>query len=579
MNGSFLKRHLFGLTFGLIALAYLILFARLPMDSIWISDEGNRILSMQSYALNGDKTLPDPLAGISEIPPGLRAYPKPYFIQKDGAWRSAYQLLYPWVASWFYLLLGNFGVQLIAVLGGLLTALFAGLLARNLLADDRRACLVMGLCAFGTPVLFYSGTFLETTCASAAALAALYVYFRPGGEKRESLRMLACGLLTGISILFREEGYIFAAGFGLAILLYAFSWKRAILFGTGAALAVIPLLIYNYLDSGSIFGMHHAVYSGLSHAADSPVIHKMKDYSFYLFLLCLPFWGQLNLYLPWLMLAGPALPLIRMPKLRQAAEGLYLAAALSCCGASLWCCLNTEHGGVFIFQSLLDHVPLFALILLSMVELLRDPRREIRFLTVVALAGCFLPPMLLNHGQPGMFWGGRHFLNVVPVLVLLSVYLLTISNRVTRTVRAGGWLLLVLSVAANLAGYGVLSVKRNFSAGYVREIAKPEYQVVLTDMFFMPEELAWISRGKCVLLLTEENSLDQARDFLRKNGVGRFHLLLGGQYRKISSESLRRTMAETELKPGRLFRHPMLGFFDCQLAECTFKPQERPAGR
>ena len=578
MNGSFLKRHLFPLTFGLIVLAYLILFTRLPMDSIWISDEGNRILSTQSYALNGNKVLPDPLAGIEDIPSGIRAYPKPYFIKKDGAWRSAYQLLYPWLAAWFYLLLGNFGVQLIAVLGGLLTVLFAGLLTRDLLQDDRRACLVMGLCAFGTPVLFYSGTFLETTCASAAALAALHVYFRPGGTKREVLRLLGCGLLTGISILFREEGYIFAAGFGLAILLYDFSWKRAFLYGVGAALAVIPLLAYNYLDSGSIFGMHHAVYSTLSHAADSPVIHKMKDYSFYLFLLCLPFWGQLNLYLPWLMLAGPALPLIPRPKLRQAAESLYLAAALAACGASLWCCLNTEHGGVFIFQSLLDHVPLFALFLLNLVLLLRDPRREIRFLSVTVLAGCFLPPMLLNHGQPGMFWGGRHFLNVVPVMCILSVYLLTESGRVTRAVRAGGWLLVVLSAAANLAGYGVLSAKRNFSAEYVREIAKPEYQVILTDMFFMPEEMAWISRGKCILLLTEKNGLDQAREMLRKNGIARFHLLLGGQYRKISDDSLRRTMAETELKPGRHFKHPMLGFFECQLAECTFKPQEpRPS--
>ena len=111
----------------------------------------------------------------------------------------------------------------------------------------------------GTPVLFYSGTFLETTCASAAALAALYVYFRPGGKIPEPLRLLVCGLLAGVSILVREEGYIFAAGVGLAIVLYAFSWKRVVLFGVGAALAVVPLLIYNYLDSGSIFGMHHAV--------------------------------------------------------------------------------------------------------------------------------------------------------------------------------------------------------------------------------------------------------------------------------------------------------------------------------
>ena len=154
----------------------------------------------------------------------------------------------------------------------------------------------------------------------------------------------------------------------------------------------------------------------------------------------------------------------------------------------------TPHGGAFIYQSLLDHVPLFALFLLCRPTLFRSDRKEIRCLTVITLAGIFLPPALLNHDQPGMFWGGRHFLNIVPLLCILSAYLLQTGGLLSRTVRTGGWILVFLSLAANVSGYGVLNVKRNFSAEYVREMSKQEYQVILTDMYWMPEELAWIHR-------------------------------------------------------------------------------------
>ena len=564
------RRYCFAWTFVVIALAYLIMFAVLPKDSIWISDEGNRIMSVQAYSLNGEKALPDPLAGIVNIPSGIRAYPLPYFIRKNGQWRSAYQLFFPWVTSGVYSVLGRTAAWFLAVIGGLLTVLGAGLLARNLFADDLKASLVMAMCAFCTPVWFYSGTFLETTCASAFAVFALWLFmeFRKSAQ-HEFWKFFVCGMLTGISILFREEGFVFAAGFGLALMIWFFSWKRLSGYVCGAAAVVIPLLIYNYCDSGSIFGMHHVVYTHLSKAPGSFLINQLKNYSFYLFLLCLPFWGQLNLVIPWILLAGPVLR--QVPKLDKVVECFYLSVAVVSCGAGLWCNIMTPHGGVFIFQSLLDHVPLFALFLLCLVPLFRSESREIRFLTLVALAAIFLPPALLNHAQPGMFWGGRHFLNIVPVLCILSVYLLLQSDKVSRVVKNGGWLLVILSFAANVSGYGILSTKRNFSAQYVREMAKPEYQVILTDMYWMPEELAWIHREKCVLLMLNGSSLDQVRPFLRANGIKKFHLLLGRNYRKITNESIQRTIDETEFKPGPHFSHPQLGFFECQLFECTFK--------
>ena len=567
MTEWFSRQHIFQLTFGSIALIYLILFFSLPPDSIWISDEGNRIMSVQAYALTGDKALPDPLAGIDRIPPGIRAYPEPYFIRRSGQWRSAYQLFFPRLAAWVYSAFGRSGVWFIAAAGGLATVLGAGLIARKLLKDDRAASLVMALCAFASPVCFYSGTMLETTCASAFAVFSVLLLLELPDEKRWIGP--AAGVLVGISILFREEGFIFAAGTVLALLIERRSWKQWLGYGIGAALAVSPLLIYNYLDSGSIFGMHHLVYSRLAAAAGSPLVNQLKNYSFYLFLLCLPFWGQLNLVVPWVLLGGTALQLL--PKGRNVIEGIYFSVAIVSCGASLWCTLMTSHGGVFIYQSLLDHLPLFALFLFALPVLLRSGRGDVRILTVISLTAVFLTPALLNHNQPGVFWGGRHFLNAVPLLCVLSAGLLTSAIPLSRLARTAGWILAVLSLAAGLSGYGVLSAKRNFTAGYVRELAKPEYQVILTDLVWMPEELAWIHREKCILLLTEKDSLDQARPFLRSLGIRKFHLLLGRNFRRITNESVQRTIDETEFRPGRYFRHELFGKFECQLFECTFK--------
>ena len=563
------RRYVFAWTFALVALVYLILSAILPKESIWISDEGNRIMTVQAYSEDGRSMLPDPLAEIAAVPVGIRAYPQPYFIRKNGQWRSAYQLFFPRIAAWIHSAVGSTGMLFLPVLGGLLTILCAGLLTRKLFADDRTASAVMVLCAFCTPVWFYSMTFLETTCASFFAVLSLWLFLESKDSKHEFWKIAGCGILTGISILFREEGFIFAAGTGLAMGIWYFSRKRLAAYALGLALTVIPLLIYNYADSGSIFGMHHQIYSQLPETGGSRLGMLLKNYSFYLFLLCLPFQGQLNLVIPWILLAGTGLRLI--PQLRKVTECLYFSIAVAGCSASLWCNLRTRHGGVFIYQSLLDHLPLFALILLCLPCLLRAKQKEIRFLTLIAVLGVFLPPLLLNYDQPGMFWGGRHFLNVVPLLCILGSFLLLKAENLSRIVRTGGWILVVLSLAANLCGYGVLKVKRDFSAQYVRELSKPEYQVILTDLFWMPEELAWIHRSKCVLLMTAADSLDQIRPILQANGIRKYHLLLGKNYRRISNESLARTLKDTAIVPGMRFIHPMLDFFECQIFECTRK--------
>ena len=133
----FVKRNLFLLTFLAVGVIYLTALLSLPQDSIWISDEGNRIMTLQSYVGEKSKALPDPLTGIENVPEGVRAYPKPYFVQQNGQWRSGYQLFYPYILSYFYALGDRALTWTVPVIAGLLTILCAGFLAKRLLKIQR----------------------------------------------------------------------------------------------------------------------------------------------------------------------------------------------------------------------------------------------------------------------------------------------------------------------------------------------------------------------------------------------------------------------------------------------------------
>ncbi len=564
-------KPVFTLTFAGIALVYALLFLTLPQESIWISDEGNRILSVQAYSTNASKYLPDPFEGVTGVPPGIRAYPKPYFVQENGHWRSAYQLFFPYVASFVYTIFGRPGIAATAMVAGLLSIWMAGLLARKLFADDFRATAVMLLCAFCTPILFYSGTFLETTWAVFFAMLCTGLFFSALEKRHETLIVFGSGLSAGISILFREEGFLFAFGMFAAMVLYYFSWKRIIAFCAGAACFVFPLFIYNFMDSGSIFGMHSLVYSQLEKPELNRFVAKLIDYSFYLVLLCLPF-QPLNLVLPAVLLAG--IFVCKLKRFRLPAEIMVYGFVVLCCAAGVVCNLVMEHGGVFIYQSLLDHVPLFALCLFAAFPLFSSAKKEFRFLALVSALCIFPAPMMLNQYVLGMFWGGRHFLDIVPFLCILSVWILSLAS-VEKTLKIAGYALIAISLAANLSGYGVLRMKKNYSAEIVRELAKPECKVIATDVFWLPEELAWISRDKCIFLMREPDSLEQARKLLADNGIREFTLILGSKSRVLSNESIARAARKMEIVPGRRFHNDRLGFFEIQVFRCSIRPDGR----
>lgn len=567
------RKRSFAICFSVLCVLYLVLFSLLPAESIWISDEGNRLMSVQAYAASGEKFLPDPFSGIEDLPSGVRAYPKPYFIQEGGQWRSAYALLFPYVCSFVYLLGSREMLFCVAVIAGLLTVLFTGLLARLLFKEEYKAVLCMILCALGTPVLFYSGTFLESTCASAFAMAGLYVFMLSLEKERpfrqEFLWNMASGLLLGISCLFREESFIFAFGMGSGLLLFYFRRSRLIGMGVGGMIPVLALFLYNYMDSGSVFGMHSCVYGSLSRPEGNKIILCLKNYNFYLFLLCRPVFKIWNIIFPWIFPAAVGGSFFRKIRPGVLAAALLLTL-ISCIFSNYWN-LTTPHGGVFIYQSLLEHLPLFGSVLVCSGVLFRyGEDRAVRFLLYISAVCVFLPVLGLNFAQPGVFWGGRHFLNIIPVLCILCFVILQM-DLFSKSVKILTILLMILSVAVNLAGYGVLKSKKEYSASYVRALARPEVKVILTDVFFFPEEIAFLNREKSVILLTEKDSLEQILPLLEKNGIRSFHLVLGKESRRLSNDSIRRAAAKLQIEAGEFFPSSRFSFFQIQIFHCTLR--------
>lgn len=571
------RKKSFHFCFGVICIIYVIMFTHLPTRSIWISDEGNRLMSVQAYAATGEKFLPDPFAQIGEIPKGVRAYPKPYFVQEkdgSGSWRSAYALLFPYLASYVYLLGGWDLLYWIPMIFGLLTSLLCGVLAEMLFKSRIKGILCMVLCAFGTPLLFYSGTFLESTMAACFAMGGLWLFLYCVQKEERSLRQewvltLASGLLLGVSCLFREESFIFAFAMGTGMMLYYFRWNRLWGMALGGAIPVLSLFIYNYLDSGSVFGMHSKVYDSLGRPEGNVLLLCLKDYSFYLFLLCLPVYKIWNVIFPWIFPATIGVSFFS--KVRNWVISAALILTLASCVCSSYWNMTTAHGGVFIYQSLLDHLPLFGAVLACGGLLLRyGKERFIRFLTYVSMVCVFLPVLGLNFDQPGMFWGGRHFLNIIPVLCILSMALLS-GDLVNRIIKILTVALMVLSVAVSLCGYSVLKMKKEYSDSYVRALSQKDVKVIVTDVFFFPEEIAFLNREKSVILLTEKDSLEQILPLFEKHGIKSFHLVLGKESRRLSNESIRRASQKLHIEALEYFPSKRFGFFAVQIFRCSFR--------
>ncbi len=541
--------------FLIILAAVLALTAwSLKSPGVWITDNGNKLILWENLSQYGDIAISNP-AGLLDL--GDEFFPDAVFhFQKLN---DKYYSIYPEYFSVLNVPLYDFfGFRLwflLPLIGTLVTLYYWYRLSPLTGRTAAKAALIL---LAATPLLFYTLVFWEMTLAVAAVMVALYFLV-----KRH--KYFLSGLILGTGLYLREEMYFAAFAVGVALLITdRRRWVSSGRFGIGFLLAAISIWLRQLFVYGHILGLHGALY--YSHNATdealtlfSRVRHIVEGYYVYLFRFTGNFYWHPAIFL---LLVIPLLALLflkvkrRLPVL-YTALGAYLILALSLL-------LNPDKMEVSgLTVGLVSSLPVFVLFWGYWPELLRDRRQKVRFLTVFSLVYVVLVPPLLTLTDIGVIWGARHFLLIMPVLLLLSLrYAATArSRRVWAVFYVGA----ALGVLIQLSGLTALKKANDTSDEMTAFLRQNSSHVIVSDLFFIPEMTPEIFNCKCWLFVKDPSQIDALTRLLRRDRLDEFTFITSThtRFRRLDDPAIKRLLAMSSKPPQiKVFKAPAGNFLD-----------------
>jgi hypothetical protein len=413
-----------------------------------------------------------------------------------------------------------------------------------------RAPATLGL-GLGTPLLFYGLTFWEHSLSVLLALAATLLLLRAARSagRRSAGLALAAGVSLGLSTVLREEGYVLFAAF-LAACLWAFGPRRyrlPLAFAAGGLAVLAPLWGFQLYLYGSPFGIHAAAYGGLTHesgiAPIAWIVTELGDLGFFLLRFHPDPRASAVLSVPFgLVLLAGLRRRDRLGKLDLGLLGLATAAA-----ALFVTFLLRDPRGVFdtlFTQGLLPHTPFLLVALLGLRAQLASPEPPARFLAAACTLFALLLGIPLNRGDVGIIWGPRHFLDLYPLLAALALLALRDlwgraagpgSRRALAVLAA---LLVILGLAVENRGLSLLTLKKEGTARLLDAVRGGSTDVVITDAYWLTEELAALYFERKILLVDSDAAYRDALELLRSRGYAAATLVLSHRYGQLSPAAL-----------------------------------------
>ena len=479
-----------------LAAAILILTTQ-PLDVFWGSDSGNRFIQLQSFLRTGGVAI-DRAPHIGH-----------HFVAVRGKGYSFYDPIFPLASAPFYTALGLSGLFVLPIAGTLLLIALLPLLTS---ASPLRVGLLV---VFATPIFWYTVVFWEHTIAAGLAIAAVAL------AKRQ--RFIATGLLAGASTLFREEGYIVIASIAVALLVIRRPLREAFLFVFAAALTLIPLWIVNWKVFGHPAGLHALVYESIASGG------KLSNFFVYLF--------EFTRVQPWaIILAAPAILLIVVAAVSlddRIRVALFVLAALASCVSTvfLFRAPNPLHETLYL-QGLFLAIPFS----IAMFVAVRELWNTQRFVLVTVVTGVVLTTLALNQADVGVVWGPRHYLWLVPLIIVLAVdAVIVLIQRSAPSIRAiliaTAGVLVLTSFADQSFGLRILREKLQFSERVLQAVRSSPAPVVVTDVFWIPEDLAAAFYEKTFVFVSDDAQLGKAL------GGRSFLFIASHEFRRISNRA------------------------------------------
>ena len=522
----------------------------LPPGAVWITDNGNKYIQMRNLDAGNGRLIRHPFPELFPAG-GFHFFPRP------GGAVSFYPEYLSAATVPFYRLSGERGILFWPIAATLVLLALAGVFLH---------LPPLGL-LIATPLLFYSLLMWEMTPSVCLVLMSCLLCLKGG--------FFAGGAVLGLSLLMREEAYFFAAALGAALLVCG-RWRELPRFAGGFLCPALAVWFYQWRIWGHFLGLHGKFYH-VNNNADFSLLSQLHvaGFNYFHHLFRFDGWGASR----WDLLAWSALlPIIAGAaptfrsclKLKYAALGIYFLCT-AILGAGLWfqtVPVYAAAGAAGLFAV----TPVMAGFTVNWLAFLRNKRYRLWAWTLLFfMAG--VPP-LLTASDVGLFWGPRHFLILLPLLCFLSF----IGFR-----RMGGLpgleklkLRKTLPAAALLLGfflqcYGIYALARVSEDSFETEqrlLALPE-KVVVTDVFYLPEQTPRLFFGKTVVQVTTAEELKMLTAYLTAGKEKTFALVLSPRFRRIPDPVLKDLIARFPLTAPPVRLTGKGGFPDLFAARCA----------
>jgi hypothetical protein len=382
--------------------------------------------------------------------------------------------------------------------------------------------LLAGLC---TPLWFYALVFWEHSIATCLCIAAIRS-FLAASRRGSAPWAAASGAALGAALWFREE-LLLLAGLLLVLLpLQAKEGRPRLLAAYAASLAalLVPLALFQEATVGSAFGHH--VSSNLA-GAERHLASRLEVF-YRLFCATGPGLGaSLALTAPFAaaLVLRPALP----PRLFRWAVPVGALYATAVALFALSPLLDSPAPIAHLLQSnsLLPAAPIAMLALFTR-RTPQDPgeRAGRRLSTVVLGYGLLYGLAAPLVSAKGIHWGNRYLLLLYPLLALLAARNLLAWIRDPRARRAlplaGVLTAIAVSLAAQICSLHLLRLKTDFSFRLNQALAERPEPVVVSDVWWAPQEMYSVFGEKPLFHVTEGPDLAALEGRLRAAGHDRF---------------------------------------------------------
>lgn len=554
-----------------------------PKDAFWITDGGNKFIITENLLTANSSAIRYPAA---DLDPEARFFPYAdfHFRKTADGIGSFYPVYYPWLAALARRFGGNVALLLLSAAAGLGCAWLAGRIARQLEFKPAVRLLTIPAVLFTTPLLFYSLVFWEHALAVCLATGGISLWL---DEKpsRISWRTIAAGMLMGLSCALREEGYVLLAAWGLAGLCCRAGIFRLTVWGAAAVVILLPLWLVQFLDTGHILGNHALGYAALAKYGAAGgigrrILEKLSNLYVFLF--------QFDAGAPG---AGRDNYLFILPAVAAVATGLrngvrrfprlnrfLLVTALAGIAWLTWLLYRNPNPVIntLFTQGLFPGVPLL-LLLTSSWPLPTAADRRVKFLLLAAGFYILILTPLLNQGVPGVLWGPRHFLILLPLLTPLALaggLLLFEQSSEPAARRLNYGILaatLLIGAAIQLQSVRTIMIKKEASGAIAAALLKQPAEVIVSDVFWLPEDCAAIFYRKKFMQVRDDRQLAELLELLRRRQVKSFALVLSAEpmFRRLTRPGIERLLQEVRIlkeerivTPGAAFMS--VGVFVCE---------------